>query len=128
MGTQGLEGKFDEGLQVLLAVAAVKKLHGVFPLVNLLQYALQYARQKMEDGKKFPEIALVWASYAKIAEQLSVIERQRVPTQSSPLDVEPRMWHAPEIGKSYIVVGGGPQEGGYAIELSERGPNRMILR
>lgn len=128
MAASGLEEKFNarEGLQALIAIPELGEMHGRLPPVDFFKQALAYARSKQDAAKDSPQTARVWGAYVNIAEQLLSIERRGAPIPFSPLDAEPRMLH--RDGSVFVVVGGGPQEGGYATELREEGENCMIWR
>ena len=130
MTSPGLEGKFDEhsALHMLLQVPTIKEMYGRISGPEFYHIAIGVLNGLIEIAKSrgIEPIVQDHSKRLVIAQSLLEKELRRTPIPSHPTDAEPRMEH--RDGQSYIVVGDGPDNGGYSVELRENGENRVHYR
>lgn len=116
------------GLQTLLQVPIINEMYGRIGGADFYRSAISVLKGFIEVAQGRGLTPIAEEHTARLAFAQSALERElaRTPIPTSPLDAEPRMRHTAD--GSFIVVGGGPDNGGYAIKLNEQGENSMVLR
>ena len=115
-------------LQSLLNVPEVDRMYGRIGGADFYRAAIGTLTELSAKAEKLGLAGVVKLHSTRIgvAQLLLEKELQRTPIPTTALDAEPWMQHDKNI--SYIVVGGGPGNGGYSIELRENGENIMHYR
>ncbi len=116
------------GLQSLLQVPTIREMYGRIGGADFYNSAIGVLKGLIEvaNGRGITPIAAEHSARLAYAQSMLEMELARTPIQNTPSDAEPRMVH--RDGVSLAMVGGGPQEGGYAIELNPEGENRIVTR
>lgn len=115
-------------LQALLQVPTINEMYGRIGGADFYRSAISVLKGLREVAEGRGLVSIVQEHTTRLAFAQSMLEKElrRKPIPITASDAEPGMWHDPETGQSYVVFGGGPQEGGYSIELREHGENRMV--
>ncbi|HLD97196.1 MAG TPA: hypothetical protein VI934_02535 [Candidatus Nanoarchaeia archaeon] len=119
------------GLEMLLGDADIRSLYetmsGRLGEVPFYQAALKLLRRKETAslGSGYVNIAAMYSRAVGTAQALLDHERARKPLYS-PTDADSIVICNAETGEQHIVVGGGPQDGGYSIAVMPEGENRVI--
>ncbi len=116
------------GLQFLLQVPTINQMYGRLGGASFYQATVGVLHGLIEVAQAWGLTPIAQEHSARLAYAQSMLEMElaRTPIPNTPLDAEPKMMH--RDGSSFIVVGGGPEAGGYSIELHEQGENRMIWK
>ncbi len=118
------------GLRALLQVPTINEMYGLIGGADFYHSAISMLKGLIEvaNGRGLTPIVEEHTARLAFAQSMLELELRRTPIPTTVLDAEPQMRHDPETGQSYVISGGGPEGGGYAIELNPKGENRMVWR
>ena len=115
-------------LNFLLNVPEVDRMYGRIGGADFYRAAIGTLTELSAKAEKLCLAWVVKLHSTRIGVAQSLLEKalQRAPIPTTAADAEPHMEH--RDGQTYIVVGDGPGNGGYSIELRENGENIMHYR